>query len=127
MHVDNTTLLDYLTTKVGLEESVIGSADPIIPIDTNCTDDRLHFVMLVGSGNYEDEGDVADLRDAIPTASLQRRPATELERSILGTRAVMGMKERMAKMRMRMRRTKHYKPLMDQCRMWRTEGIVGMT
>jgi len=27
-------------------------------------------------------------------------------------------------MRMRMRRTKHRKPMMDQRRMWRTEGIV---
>jgi len=24
-----------------------------------------------------------------------------------------------------MRRKKHRKPMMDQCRMWRTEGIVG--
>ena len=29
-----------------------------------------------------------------------------------------------AKMRMRMRRNKHRKPMMDQRRMWRTEGIV---
>ena len=28
-------------------------------------------------------------------------------------------------MRMRMRRKKHRKPMMDQRRMWRTEGIVG--
>jgi hypothetical protein len=31
----------------------------------------------------------------------------------------------MAMMRMRMRRMKHHKPMMDQSRMWRTEGIVG--
>jgi len=30
----------------------------------------------------------------------------------------------MAMMRMRMRRMKHHKPMMDQHRMWRTEGIV---
>ena len=29
-----------------------------------------------------------------------------------------------AMMRMRMRRNKHSKPMMDQRRMWRTEGIV---
>jgi hypothetical protein len=34
------------------------------------------------------------------------------------------MRERMAIMRMRMRRKKHHKPMMDQSRMWRTEGIV---
>jgi len=27
-------------------------------------------------------------------------------------------------MRMRMRRKKHRKPMMDQCRLWMTEGIV---
>jgi hypothetical protein len=26
-----------------------------------------------------------------------------------------------------MRRKKRLKPMMDQCRMWRTEGIVGLT
>jgi len=35
-----------------------------------------------------------------------------------------GMSARMATMRMRMRRHKHCKPMMDQCRMWRTRGIV---
>ena len=40
-----------------------------------------------------------------------------------------GMRARMATMRMRMqmRMKKHRKPMMDQCRMWRTEGIVGLT
>jgi hypothetical protein len=37
---------------------------------------------------------------------------------------LMGMRARMAMMQMRMRRKKHCKPMMDQCRMWRTEGIV---
>jgi len=35
-----------------------------------------------------------------------------------------GKRARMATMRMRMRRQKHRKPMMDQRRMWRTEGIV---
>jgi hypothetical protein len=34
------------------------------------------------------------------------------------------MRARMAMMRMRMRSKKHLQPMMDQCRMWRTEGIV---
>ena len=36
-----------------------------------------------------------------------------------------GMRARMATMWMRMRRKRHRKPMMDQRRMWRTEGIVG--
>ena len=36
----------------------------------------------------------------------------------------MGMSARIATMWMRMRRNKHRKPMMDQRRMWRTEGIV---
>jgi hypothetical protein len=34
------------------------------------------------------------------------------------------MRARMATMQMRMRRLKHHKLIMDQCRMWRTESIV---
>jgi hypothetical protein len=30
-------------------------------------------------------------------------------------------------MRMRMNRKKHRKPMMDQRRMWRTQGILGLT
>jgi len=39
----------------------------------------------------------------------------------------MGIRAKMATMRMPMRWKKHRKPLMDQRRMWRTEGTVGMT
>jgi hypothetical protein len=35
-----------------------------------------------------------------------------------------GMSASMATMPMWMRRNKHLKPVMDQCRMWRTEGIL---
>ena len=38
----------------------------------------------------------------------------------------MSMRARMARMWMQMRRKKHRKPKMNQCRMWRTEGIVGL-
>jgi hypothetical protein len=65
-HVDNAILLDYLTSKVALEEPEIGSTDQNIPIDNNCMDDELHFGMPGGSGDFEDEGDESD---AIPTAS----------------------------------------------------------
>jgi hypothetical protein len=88
--VDNAILLDYLTSKVALAEPEIGSTDPTIPLDNNCVDGELHFRMAGGSEDCEDEGDESDLRDAIPTASLQRRPATELKRFDLGTRDVDG-------------------------------------
>jgi len=38
-HVENAILLDYWASKVALEEPEIGSTDPNIPIDNNCTDD----------------------------------------------------------------------------------------
>jgi len=88
--VDNAILLDYLTSEVALEEPEIGSTDPNIPIDNNCTDDELHFGMAGGSGDYEDEGDESDEHDAIRTASQRRRPVTELERFDLGTSDVNG-------------------------------------
>jgi hypothetical protein len=83
--VDNAILLEYFASKVGLEEPEIGSTDPTIPIDNNCTDDKLHLWMPGGTGDNEDEGDESDNRDPIPTASRRRRPTTELERFDLGT------------------------------------------
>jgi len=83
--VDNVILLDYFASEVALEEPEIWSTNPNIPIDNNCTDDELHFGLPGGSGDYDDEGDEWDNRDAIPTASRQRRPATELESFDLGT------------------------------------------
>jgi hypothetical protein len=41
--------------------------------------------MPGGSGDYEDEGDESNDRDAIPTTSRRQRPATELKRFDLGT------------------------------------------
>jgi hypothetical protein len=75
-----------------LEEPEIGSTDPNIPIDNNCTDDELHFGMPGGSRDYDDEGDERDVFDSIPTASRRRRPTTELERFDLGTSDVDGYK-----------------------------------
>jgi len=39
----------------------------------------------------------------------------------------MAERARMATMRMRKSRKKHRKPMMEQCRMGRTDGIVGLT
>jgi len=78
--VDNAMLLDYLTSEVALVEPAIRSTDPNFLIDNNCTDGELHFGIPAGSGDFEDQGDVSDERDAITTASWRRRPATELQR-----------------------------------------------
>jgi hypothetical protein len=87
---DNAILLDYLASEVALEEPEIGSTDRNIPIDNNSTDDKLHFGMPGGCGDYEDDGDESDDRDAIPIASRRRRPATEPVRFDLETSDVDG-------------------------------------
>jgi hypothetical protein len=46
-----------LASEVALEEPEIGTTDPKILIDNNCTDDELHFGMPGGTGDYEDDGD----------------------------------------------------------------------
>jgi hypothetical protein len=76
--VDNAILLDYLASEVALEEPEIGRTDPNILIDNNCMDVEHHFGMPGGGGDYTDEGDEWDNRDAIATASRPRRPGTEL-------------------------------------------------
>jgi hypothetical protein len=85
--VDNTMLLDYLTSDVMLEEPEIRSTDPNLPIGNNCTDDKLHCGMPAGSRQFEDEGGECD---ADPTAGRRRRATTELERFDLGTSDVDG-------------------------------------
>jgi hypothetical protein len=83
--VDNSILLDCLTSKVAVEKPEIRSTDPNIPIDNNCTGDELHFGMAGGSRKYVDEGDKSDERRAIPTANQRQWAATELKRFDLGT------------------------------------------
>jgi hypothetical protein len=58
-----------LTSEVVLKEPEIRSTDPNIPIDNNCNDDELHFGMPGDKGDYEDEDEESDERDAIPTTS----------------------------------------------------------
>jgi hypothetical protein len=83
--VDNAILLHYLSSEVALEEPDIRSTDPNIPIDNNCTDDKLHVRMAGGRGDFEDEGDESN---AILTASQRRRAPTELTTCDLGTSVV---------------------------------------
>ena len=88
--VDNCMLLDILTSEVALEEPEIERTDPNIQTDNNGTDDKLHFGMFRGSGDYKDEDDENDERNDIPTARRGRRPTTELERIDIGTSDVNG-------------------------------------
>jgi hypothetical protein len=90
--VDNAIHLAYLTSEVALEERGIGSTDPHIPIGKNCTDDEQHLGMPGGSGHYEDEGEQSDEGGAMPMASQQRPPVTELERFDQRTSDVDGYK-----------------------------------
>jgi hypothetical protein len=117
---DNGILLDYLASEVALEEPEIRSTDSNVSIYNNCTDDELYFGKPGASGDYPDEADESDDRDAIPTASWydgSRRNSRGLT-----SEPVMStcMRARLASMRMRMRRKKHCKPIMDQRRMWRS-------
>jgi len=88
--VDNAILLDHWTSEVAVEEPDIGSNDPNIPTDNNCTDDTLHFWVAGGRRDYYDEGGESDKCDDIPTASRRQQPATKLGRFDLGTTDVDG-------------------------------------
>ena len=54
-----------------------------MPIDNNCTHDKLYSGMPGGSRDYNDEGTQSDQHDAIPTASRRQRAVTDVERSEL--------------------------------------------
>ena len=90
VRVHNAILIHHLPSEVALEQHVIGRTNPNITIDINCTNDELYFGMPGCSSDYEVEGDEHNVCDAIPTTSLQRWPATELERFELGTSDVDG-------------------------------------
>jgi hypothetical protein len=99
---------------VALQDPEIGSTEHNIWIDNNCGDDELHFGMP-GSSEHSDKED--ENGDAIPTPSWRRLAATELERFDLGTRDIDKYGPRMVMMRMRMRRKKHRKAMVDQSRL----------
>jgi len=125
--VDNAILLDYLTSKVALEEPEIGSTDPNIPINNNCTDDDLHIGMPGGRGITKMKVMKAMCAMPSPQRAGDNGPSLNSRGFNWDPVMSMGIRARMAKMRMRMRRKNHRKPMADQHRMWRTEGIVGLT
>jgi hypothetical protein len=77
--VDNSLLLDYLDSEVALNEYVIGSTNPNIPMENNCSEEELHCGMPGGSRDYNGEGDERDENNSICTASRRRWPVTELK------------------------------------------------
>ena len=88
--VYNHNLLDYLTSEVALEQSVIRSTDPHIPIDNNCMDDKLHFGIPKGSRDDKNQVDKSDEHDAIPTTSRRQRATSDLMMFDLETSDVEG-------------------------------------
>jgi len=76
--VEYSTHLDYVSSKVALEEPEIDSTDPNVPIGNNCMHDELHSGRPGCNGDYEDEQDESNERDAIPTAGWQWWPMNEL-------------------------------------------------
>jgi hypothetical protein len=74
--IDNAMPLDCLTSDVALEEPEIGSTDQNRPIDNNCTNDALHFVIRGGCEGYDNEGDGIGEGNAIPTTSRRQRNVT---------------------------------------------------
>jgi hypothetical protein len=68
----------------------MGSTDPMIPTNINCTDDKPHCGIPGGSGDYEDEGDKSKECNAFPTAMQCQCGTTELDRFDLGTSVVDG-------------------------------------
>jgi len=88
--VDNANLLDYVTSEVAREEPEIESTDPNILRDNNCSDDEMHFRGPGGHRDHEVEGNEGNIRDAIPTASLRRKPVTKLKKFDMKTSDVNG-------------------------------------
>jgi len=122
--VNNAILLDYLTSEVALDEPGIGRDHRIIPIDIICTDSELHFGIAGCSRDYEDEGDKSHERDAIPTTSWLRWAVTELERFDLGISDVGGYEGKDGDDVDEDEMEEASQVMMDQHRMWRTQGIV---
>jgi len=87
--VDHTIVLEYLTSKVALEEPEIGRTDTDILIYNNCTDDELHCGMPGCRRDLEQEGDESDEHYAIPTPRRWWQATTGLERFDLGTSDVV--------------------------------------
>jgi len=70
--------------------------------------------------------EVTRTTSVMPSAPRATNEGPRLSSSGLSWEPLMstGMRAIMAMSRMRMRSKKHRKPMMDQCRMWRTRGIV---
>ena len=84
-YVEDTILLDYLMSKVPLEEPEIGRTDENIPIDDNCSDAELGFGWPGCSEHYNDRGGKIEESDDIPNTSQRQQATTELEGFTLGT------------------------------------------
>jgi hypothetical protein len=76
--VDNAILIDNLTSEVAVEQFEMGSTEPNIPMDNNCTDDQLNFGIPWCTLDYDHHGDESNEPDTFPTTSRRPRPTTAL-------------------------------------------------
>jgi hypothetical protein len=79
-HIDNVILLEYITSKVALEEPEIGSTAPKIQTDNNYMDGKQRFGMPGDHEDYESEGDKIDESDAMPINGERQLAANDLVR-----------------------------------------------
>jgi len=122
--VDNANHLDNWTSKVALEEREIGSTDSIFRYTTIV---RMTTMILGCQGAAR----ITKMEMTTLTSEMLSPPPVgehglQLNPSGLTCEPAMstGMRATRATMQMWMRRMKHLKPMMDQCRIWRTEGII---
>jgi len=116
--VENAILIDYLTSKVAVNEPEIKSTDQIIPMDNYCPDDELHFVCQGAAGNLMIK--ITEAMSVMPAPPLAGHDVPRLHSRGLTWEPVMskGMRALTATMRIRMRlsRKKHRTLMMDLCR-----------
>jgi hypothetical protein len=123
--IANAILLDYLTSEVALEEPEIGSTYP-----------TSQFTTIVQMTNFisgcQGAAEIIKLKVMKATCVMPSPPPAGDDGPRLNSRGLTwelvmttGIRARMATMRMWMRRKKHHTPTMDQCRVCRTEVIVG--
>jgi len=109
---------------VALEEPEIGRTDSNILIDINSTDD----VGCHGAASIVKMKLMKSTR-AIPPLLTANDDGPQLIIRGLTWEPVMstGMRATIVMMPLQMRKKKHRKPMIDQSRIWRTEGIVSET
>jgi hypothetical protein len=125
--VDNAILLDYVTSELVLEEADIGSTDPKsrkttiaqMPKWISGCQWAVGIMKMKGTKATSAKPAWLQANDDGPWLILRG----EARESVMST----DIRARMMILLMLMKRKKRRKPIMDQCRMWRTESIEALT